>query len=128
MMNVDQLDFDAEYRRRLSGRAAVRKALVDLMDRERLDALVYPVKPVGAPPVGTADASLWDNPISAVSGLPAVVVPVGLHPADGLPIAIEMLGRPFSEGTLIRLAAAYESARGPRTLPKTAPPLTRDAQ
>src|SRR5262245_54647814 len=90
MMKVDLLDFDAEYRRRLSGRAAIRKALVDLMDRERLDALVYPVKPVGGPPVGSADASLWDNPISALTGLPAIVVPVGLHPADGLPIAMEI--------------------------------------
>jgi Asp-tRNA(Asn)/Glu-tRNA(Gln) amidotransferase A subunit family amidase len=122
-MKVDVLDFDVEYRRRLDGRGSIRKALVDLMDRERLDALVYPVKPVGAPPIGTADASVWDNPISAVSGLPAIVVPVGLHPNDGLPLAIEMLGRPFSEPSLIRLAAAYEHARGPRILPKTTPAL-----
>jgi amidase len=123
-MKVDVIDFDAEYRRRVSGRAAIRKALIDLMDRERLDALIYPVKPLGAPPVGSADSGLRDNPISAVTGLPAIVVPVGLHPADGLPIAIEMLGRPFSEPVLIRLAASYERARGPRILPKSAPSLT----
>ena len=123
-MRVDVLDFDAEYRRRVSGREAIRKALIDLMDRERLDALVYPVKPLGGPPLGSNDAQgIRDNAISAVTGLPAIVVPVGQHP-DGLPLAIEMLGRPFSEPVLIRLAAAYERARGPRILPKTAPRLT----
>jgi Asp-tRNA(Asn)/Glu-tRNA(Gln) amidotransferase A subunit family amidase len=122
-MKVDALDFDAEYRRRLSGRAAIRKALIDLMDRERLDALVYPVKPLGGPPLGSTDAQgIRDNPISAVTGLPAIVVPVGLHP-DGLPLAIEILGRPFAEPTLIRLAAIYERARGPRVLPPTTPRL-----
>jgi amidase len=100
----------------LDGRASIKKALIDLMDRERLDALVYPTKPLGGPPVGSADQGIRDNPISAVTGLPAVVVSAGLHP-DGLPIAIEILGRPFSEPTLIRLAAGYERARGPRPVP-----------
>ena len=121
-MKVEVLEFDAEYRRRLEGRASIKKALIDLMDRERLDALVYPTKPLG----GTADrhrrSGLRDNPISAVTGLPAVVVPAGLHP-DGLPIAIEILGRPFSESVLIRIAAVYERGRGPRVLPPTTPRL-----
>ena len=126
-LKVGVLDFDAEYRRRLAGRAAIRKALIDLMDRERLEALVYPVKPLGGPPIGSTDAAgVRDNPISAVTGLPAIVVPVGVHPADGLPLAIEMLGRPFSEPALIRLAAAYERARGPRPLPASTPRLGGD--
>ena len=121
-MKVDVLEFDAEYRRRLEGRASIKKALIDLMDRERLDALVYPTKPLGGPPIGTADSGFRDNPISAVTGLPAVVVPAGLHP-DGLPLAIEILGRPFSESVLIRIAAVYERGRGPRVLPPTTPRL-----
>ena len=121
-LKVNVLDFDAEYRNRLAGRAAVRKALIDLMDRERIDALVYPVKPRGGPVVGSTDSGIRDNPISAVTGLPAVVVPVGLH-ADGLPLAIEILGRPFSEPVLITLAAVFETARGPRPLPPAAPRL-----
>ena len=116
-MKVEVLDFDAEYRRRVNGRGAIRKAIIDLMDRERLDALVYPTKPLGGPLVGSADSGLRDNPISAVTGLPAIVVPAGLHP-DGLPLAIEILGRPFSEATLIRIAAVYERARGPREVPR----------
>lgn len=125
-MRVDVLDFDSEYRHRLEGRALIKKALIDLMDRERLAALVYPTKPLGGPPIGTADSGFSDNPISAVTGLPAVVVPAGLHP-DGLPLALEILGRPFSEATLIRIAAVYERGRGPRVLPTTTPRLAGEA-
>jgi amidase len=121
-MKVDVLDFDAEYRTRLQKRATIRAALIDLMDRERVDALAYPVKALGAPMVGAADTGPRDNPISAVTGLPAIVVPAGLN-ADGLPLAVEFLGRPFSEPVLLRLAAAYERLRGPRMLPPTAPRL-----
>jgi amidase len=121
-MKVDVLEFDSEYRRRLEGRASIKKALIDLMNRERLDALVYPVKPLGGPPIGTADSGLSDNPISAVTGLPAIVVPAGLHPG-GLPLAMEILGRPFSESVLIRIASVYERGRGRRVLPPTTPPL-----
>jgi len=121
-MKVDVLEDDAEYRTRLQNRARLIKALVAVMDKHRLEALVYPVKSLGAPPIGTPDSGPRDNAISSVTGLPAVVVPAGLD-RGGLPLAIEFLGRPFSEQTLIRLAAIYERARGPRVQPKTVRPL-----
>ena len=121
-MSVDILDFDVEYRRRLDGRAKIRTALIELMDREQIDALVYPAKPLGGPPLGSADQGIRDNPIRAVTGLPAIVIAAGQQP-DGLPIALELLGRPFSEQTLIRLAAAYENSRGQRPMPATTPLL-----
>ncbi|MEM9198258.1 MAG: amidase [Pseudomonadota bacterium] len=43
-------------------------------------------------------------------GLPSVVLPCALS-AAGLPIAIQLIGRPFSEDTLLRTARAYERAR-----------------
>ena len=46
--------------------------------------------------------------------------------AAGLPIAIEMLGRPFSEARLIEIAHAYERVSRPRAVPKTAAPLPGD--
>ena len=45
----------------------------------------------------------------------------------GSPLALEILGRPFSEATLIRIAAVYERARGPRVLPTTTPRLAGEA-
>jgi Asp-tRNA(Asn)/Glu-tRNA(Gln) amidotransferase A subunit family amidase len=117
-MKLKAFELDEEYRRRRDVRARLRHALVDLMDRGRFDALVYPTKSLGAPPLGMADTGSRDNAISSVTGLPAIVVP-GAVDLDGLPIGLEFLGRPFSEATLIRLAAEYERVHGPRPLPKT---------
>jgi Asp-tRNA(Asn)/Glu-tRNA(Gln) amidotransferase A subunit family amidase len=125
-MTVDVLDFDDEYRQRLLARSELRSLLIGLLDAHDLDALVYPVKSLGAPPIGQADTGPRDNPISSVSGLPAVVVPVGLGP-DGLPLAMELLGFPFNERPLLDIAAVYERLRGPRVQPKTTPPLPGDA-
>jgi Asp-tRNA(Asn)/Glu-tRNA(Gln) amidotransferase A subunit family amidase len=121
-LRVESLDFDAQYLARLENRLTMRKVLVDLMERFQVDALVHPFKSLGAPPIGTSDRGIRDNPISAITGLPAIVVPAGVSP-DGLPIAIEFLGRPFSERTLVRLAHAYEQASRRRVVPTTTPPL-----
>lgn len=125
-MKVTSLDTDQAYRQRLALQRQVRNALLGVMDREHVDALAYPVKALPAPPLGEAEAGgPRDNPFSSVAGLPAVVMPVGLHP-DGLPIAIEFLGRPFAEATVLRVAATYER-RGPaRPLPGTTPHLPGD--
>ena len=117
-MKVKGLELDDEYHRRRDVRARLRHGLIDVMDRGRLDALVYPAKSLGAPPLGAADTGSRDNAISSVSGLPAVVVPSAVD-RDGLPIGLEFLGRPFSEATLIRLAAEYEKLHGSRPLPDT---------
>jgi amidase len=42
-----------------------------------------------------------------LAGYPAVTVPVGF--ADGLPLAVQLIGRPRSEATLLAVAAALES-------------------
>ena len=118
-MKVGVLDYDDEYRRRRDVRLRLRQTLIELMERERLDALVYPAKSLGAPPLGSTDAAGGrDNAISSVTGLPAIVVPSAID-RDGLPIGLELLGRPFSEPTLIRIAGEYERLRGPRPLPQS---------
>jgi amidase len=44
--------------------------------------------------------------------------------ADGNPVGLEILGRPWSEPTLIKLASGYEAAAGSvRVLPPTTPAL-----
>jgi Asp-tRNA(Asn)/Glu-tRNA(Gln) amidotransferase A subunit family amidase len=121
-MKRETLDSDAEYLGRLETQRMLREVLVGLMDRHGLDALVYPFKALGAPPLGTSDSGNRDNPISSVTGLPAVVMPAGVD-AEGLPIAIEFLGRPFSEPTLMELAYAYEQVSRRRILPPTTPHL-----
>ena len=124
-MAVASLDHDAEYLSRLANQRKVKAALIDLMDRNRLDALVYPVKALTAPAIGSSDDGVRDNSMSSATGLPAIVLPAGMH-ADGLPIALELLGRPFSEPSLIRLAEAYERRNAPRPIPRTTPRLPGD--
>ena len=46
-----------------------------------------------------------------VTGNPALSIPCGLT-VDGLPVGIQAVGPPFSEGKLIRLGRAFEEARG----------------
>ncbi|MDR1835808.1 MAG: Asp-tRNA(Asn)/Glu-tRNA(Gln) amidotransferase subunit GatA [Fusobacteriaceae bacterium] len=50
-----------------------------------------------------------------LAGIPGLVVPAGL--TDGLPVGVQLFGKPFAEETLFRAGSAFESARGPWNLP-----------
>ena len=54
--------------------------------------------------------------------VPVIAVPAGFT-SDNLPAGITFMGRPYEEGTLIKLAYAYEQATHHRVPPKTTPPL-----
>jgi len=43
-----------------------------------------------------------------IAGLPAISIPAGF--ADGLPIGMQIIGKPFGEETLLKIAYAYEQA------------------
>lgn len=124
-MQAGDLNANAEYLARLQNQRMVRKLLVDLMDRYGVEALVYPMKPLAAPVAGAADDGPRDNNLSATVGLPAIVVPAGWD-AEGLPLSIEILGRPFSDASLIKLAHGYEQASKHRASPKSTPALAGD--
>jgi aspartyl-tRNA(Asn)/glutamyl-tRNA(Gln) amidotransferase subunit A len=53
-----------------------------------------------------------------LAGLPALSVPVGLHP-DGLPVGLQLIGRPFDEATLLRAGATVEADAGTLEPPET---------
>jgi Asp-tRNA(Asn)/Glu-tRNA(Gln) amidotransferase A subunit family amidase len=121
-MKTGSLDTDAEYLARLELQRTIRKLVIELMTHYSLEALVYPVKALPAPMLGGSDDGPRDNSISSTTGLPAIVLPAGLN-EDGLPLALELLGRPFSEPTLLQIAYAYERASHARVAPKSAPHL-----
>jgi amidase len=50
-------------------------------------------------------------------------LPAGTN-EEGLPLALELLGRPFSEPKLIQIAYAYEKASHARVAPKSTPHLS----
>jgi amidase len=107
------------YRQSLEQRELIRDSIVALMDDKDLDALAYPTVPHPAPPIkeGTNHVNCA---IASVSGSPAIVVPAGFT-SDGLPVGLELLGRPFDEPTLIAIAAGYEAQTDHRMLPPTTP-------
>ncbi len=125
MANPPDLDRDPAFRAALRGRQVLRDAVVALMDRYRLDALVFPHKLHGPLPIGPKSDPERDyrpNQLSPVTGLPALVVPMGFTDA-GLPVGLELLGRPWSEPTLIRLASGFEAVTDNRRVPSTTPAL-----
>jgi aspartyl-tRNA(Asn)/glutamyl-tRNA(Gln) amidotransferase subunit A len=82
----------------------------------RCDALVTPVAPTTAFRRGERLAdplTMYLSDIFTISvnlaGLPALVLPCGVDEA-GLPIGLQIVGRPFDEATVLRTAAAYEGA------------------
>jgi Asp-tRNA(Asn)/Glu-tRNA(Gln) amidotransferase A subunit family amidase len=117
---VTSLDTDA-YRAALEGRHRFRDAVVAVMDEHDLDAIAYPASSSPAALIG-GDQSPVDCESAAYGGLPAIVLPAGFT-SHGLPIGLELMGRPFAESTLIAVAAGYEARTKHRILPPATPPL-----
>jgi amidase len=92
------------------------QALLKVMADNKLDALLYPST---SGPTGSSAGNA--NRLSPFSGFPAISVPGGFV-AAGTPIGIELLGRPYDEGTLIKLAYAYEQATHNRIAPTASVP------
>lgn len=119
------LDRDQEYRSLLESRNLMRQRVLELMDKNNLDALIFPHKlhpPLKIGSANDAERLYQPNLISPVTGFPSFVVPSGFT-ADGLPIGFEILGRPWSEPTLVRLASGFEAVTRNRRIPSTTPPL-----
>lgn len=106
----------------------LRNALVELLDKYQLDALVLPYRTVTAPAVGAPfDARSrreMRNGLHAYTGLPAVLVPGGYFKEDGMPFSIQFFGREFAEPTLIRIASGYEATTKHWRAPPTTPALS----
>lgn len=87
----------------------------------RLDALVLPSVPAVAPRIGQDTIDLGGEVLETRGvitrfsrlfnfvGAPALSVPCGFG-ADGLPVGLQIAGRPMDEETVIAIGAAYERA------------------
>jgi aspartyl-tRNA(Asn)/glutamyl-tRNA(Gln) amidotransferase subunit A len=100
--------FDAYYKKALQAKRLIQQAYFDAL--KHFDVILGPVAPATAPRL---DESLSD-PLKMylsdiytvtvnISGLPGISVPCGADSA-GLPIGVQLIGRPFDETTLLRTA------------------------
>ncbi|MDL5156084.1 amidase [Actinomycetospora termitidis] len=96
------------------------------------DVLVCPTLPFAATPLGETSVEITpgapEDMLSAImqftglpslTGLPAISVPCGFD-AEGLPVGMQLIGRPFNEATLLRAAAALQAHTG---FHRAVPPL-----
>jgi aspartyl-tRNA(Asn)/glutamyl-tRNA(Gln) amidotransferase subunit A len=98
-------------------RARVRAEVDEALARR--DLLLAPTTPVAAPPVDAGRVTCGDGPWDVrpalirytrpfnVSGHPVCSVPCGLT-GEGLPIGMQLVGRPFDEATVLRVADAWQ--------------------
>ena len=107
------------HRAALVKRDALQRAVLAVLDEHALDALVYPTLRRQAARIGEPQRG-GNCSLSAMSGLPAITVPAGFTD-DGMPIGLELLGRPFSDPELVGFAFAFEQATHHRGAPATTP-------
>jgi Asp-tRNA(Asn)/Glu-tRNA(Gln) amidotransferase A subunit family amidase len=125
---------DPNYQRGLAAREQFRRAILNVMASYNLDALVYPNSQVLPPTREELDDWKWtvltfptNALIAAQADLPSVSLPAGFA-EGGVPVGFELVGKPFGEAGLLRLAHAYERAASPRRPPQSAPPLPDEPQ
>jgi Asp-tRNA(Asn)/Glu-tRNA(Gln) amidotransferase A subunit family amidase len=97
---------------------AFRDAILREMEKDHIDALIYPTWSNPPRKVGDMKSPAGDNSqvISPMTGFPAITVPMGFT-YESLPAGLTFVGRSFSEGTLIKLAYGYEQATKHRRPP-----------
>jgi len=116
----DHPESDPEYKERIGPRReALQKQVLDLMAERKLDAIVYPHQKRLVVPIGQSQVER-NGFLASITGFPAIDVPAGFS-EGGVPIGVELLGKPFSEATLIKLAYSYEQASHNRRPPPSAP-------
>ncbi len=113
---------DEATRRFFAGREAFRQIFVDLMDQQKLDALLFPANQArphthegGLERYGSEPGTCEE---SAATGLPQVTVPAGFI-GGRYPVGVSLLGRMWDDKRLLELAAAYERATHHRRPPTT---------
>jgi aspartyl-tRNA(Asn)/glutamyl-tRNA(Gln) amidotransferase subunit A len=107
--------YDAYYLRAQKVRTLIRNDFLKAL--ERVDAIVTPTTPMPAFPLGARvedPLQMYLTDIFTVpcnlAGLCGISVPCGLTHNPRLPVGLQLLGKPFGEETLLRVAAAYEQS------------------
>ena len=119
MLELGEMVLGAQYVHAQRARSALRARLRGSFDMHRLDGLIAPTLPNTTMPVEQLSVDLTGEGETALStflhhcflgnvfGIPALSFPCGFS-AAGLPIGLQVYGRPFQESVLLRVAHAYQ--------------------
>ncbi|MDH7478647.1 MAG: Asp-tRNA(Asn)/Glu-tRNA(Gln) amidotransferase subunit GatA [Syntrophomonadaceae bacterium] len=106
--------YDAYYLKALKTRTLIKQDFDRLF--ARYDILAAPTSPnvafrfgEKADPLSMYLTDICTIPVN-LAGLPAISIPCGF--VEGMPVGLQLIGRPFEEGTLLRAAFAYEQKAG----------------
>ena len=110
--------YDAYYNRARKVRSLIKKDFEDVF-ATGIDAILTPTTPSAAFELGkletTDPVEMYLNDVFTVTvnlaGLPGISVPAGLN-SEGLPLGLQLIGRPWEEGDLMNIAHTLESATG----------------
>ena len=109
--------YDAYYNRARKVRALIKKDFDDVF-AAGVDSILTPATPSAAFALGkevSDPVEMYLNDVFTVTvnlaGLPGIAVPAGLD-ASGLPLGLQLIGRPWEEGDLLNTAYALENAAG----------------
>lgn len=99
-------------------------ALENTFKTHSLDALIYPEQANLVVKIGSSSQSGRNGILAAVTGFPVVTVPAGFSPSTvdapvGVPIGMEILGMPWSEGKLLNIARMVADVRRVRRMPES---------
>ena len=105
--------YDAYYHKAQQVRTLIRQDFARAF--EDVDALVAPVSPIVAFPIGERSddpvrmylVDVYTLPVN-IAGLPAMSVPCGF--SDGLPVGLQLIGPHLAEARLLNIAHAYQQA------------------
>jgi aspartyl-tRNA(Asn)/glutamyl-tRNA(Gln) amidotransferase subunit A len=113
--------YDAYYVRAQKVRTLIKRDFDEAWNK--VDVVLTPATPSAAFAPGeiTDPLQMYLNDVFTVTvnmaGLPGIAVPAGLS-SDGLPLGLQLIGKPFDEETLFQTAYAIEQAAGKFTAPQ----------
>jgi aspartyl-tRNA(Asn)/glutamyl-tRNA(Gln) amidotransferase subunit A len=106
--------YDAYYLRAQKVRTLIRNDFLQAF--EKVDAIVTPTSPTAAFKIGEKSddpLQMYLSDIFTIScnlaGICGISIPCGFTKNPKLPIGLQLLGQPFGEETLLKIAQAYES-------------------
>ncbi|MFZ4453495.1 Asp-tRNA(Asn)/Glu-tRNA(Gln) amidotransferase subunit GatA [Salibacterium aidingense] len=105
--------YDAYYKKAQKVRTLIKQDFDQIL--EKYDVIIGPTAPTTAFKIGEKvddPLTMYANDILTIpvnlAGVPAISVPCGF--SEGLPVGLQIISRPFEEGTVYRVAHAYEQA------------------